>query len=158
MYPCSDDQSPNLFVLNGNVVSDDGRHGNMCLSCPRMLRHCTKRYLKALFIDHTYRLMLNGWFLLVLATHDATGRLLPIAFQITTGEAEPNITELLSSVENWVYILFTERFLVSVLHSVADMSLSIANSLTAKARAAIQHMCYFHLKQLLESNVRLSLF
>ena len=47
--------------------------------------------------DHTYKLMVNGWYLLVIATHDATGRLLPIGFQITTGEGEAKITELLTS-------------------------------------------------------------
>ena len=61
--------------------------------------------------DHTYKLMVNGWYLLVIATHDATGRLLPIAFPSTTGEGEANIKELLEAVDRWVFVIFGERYL-----------------------------------------------
>lgn len=126
----------------GKVLLQNGsptEHAHIMLTSVALLRRCE---MKGVFhIDGTYKLVRNGFPVIVFGVSDIIGTFHPIAFCITSNEQEPDFTkfyEALIKLTNKLDIEFEPEY---IMQDACDASYNAAKAVKLPATIL---MCYFH--------------
>ena len=130
--------------LIGQEIRPDGSHFHINLSSPKLLENSKRGFGDRLvLLDGTFRVVREGFCILLLVTTDIAHHALPLSLSITTGERAESAFCLLKDTKMWIEKLF--KIVWIPLYGLCDHSSPFIKALKQFGISKVVD-CYFHVR------------